>query len=113
MTKTVYINSRAFQNIKNREKTIEGRIKRGLFNDVFVGEIIDFICNKTKSKCSAKISKINTYNSVFEFLRNEIICQIIPNCNKYSDAVNVYKKHYGEKLENKNFKFIGIHLILI
>ena len=109
----VYINTRAFQNIKKREKTIEGRIKKGLFNDLFVGEIIDFICNKTKSKCSAKITKINTYNSVFEFLRNETICKIIPRCNEFDRALNIYKIHYGEKLTNKNFKFIGIHLVLI
>ena len=113
MTKTVYINARAFQNIINREKTIEGRIKKGLFNDLFVGEIIAFICNKTKSKCVAKITKINTYNSVFEFLKNETICKIIPCCDEFHDALNIYKNHYGEKLDNRSLKFIGIHIDLI
>lgn len=113
MSKMVYINALAFNNIKNKKKTIEGRIKRGLFDHLFVGEIFDFICNKTKSKCSAKITKINTYNSVSEFLKNENICQIIPHCNKFNDALNVYKKHYGEKLENKLYKFIAIYVNVI
>ena len=113
MSKNIYVNAVAFNNIKNREKTIEGRIKRGLFNNIFVGEIVNFICNKTNSKCPAKITKINTYDSVFEFLKNENILKIIPYCNDYNNALNIYKKHYGEKLENKSFKFVAIHLVLI
>ena len=113
MTKNIYINARAFQNIKNREKTIEGRMKRGLFNNIFVGDVVLFICNKTKLKCLVKINKINTYNSVFEFLRNEHIEKIIPFCDNYDNALNIYKKHYGEKLKNKSFKFLAIHLVLI
>lgn len=113
MTKNIYINPTAFQNIKNREKTIEGRIKRGLFKDIFVDDVVLFICNKTKLKCLAKINKINTYNSVFEFLTNECIDKIIPLCNNYDNALNIYKKHYGEKLKNKSFKFIAIHIVLI
>ena len=41
MSKNIYVNARAFNNVKNREKTIEGRIKRGLFNNIFVGEIVN------------------------------------------------------------------------
>jgi len=113
MSKNIYVNATAFNNIRNREKTIEGRIKKGLFNHIFVGEIVDFICNKTNTKCAAKITKINTYNSVFEFLKNEKLYKIIPYYNDYDNALNIYKKHYGEKLENKTFKFIAIHIHLL
>jgi len=113
MSKNIYINAVAFNNIKNKKKTIEGRIKKGLFNHLFVGEIIHFICNKTKLKCAAKINKINTYNSVYEFLENENIHNIIPHCKDFNNALNIYKKHYGEKLKNKSFKFVAIHLVLV
>ncbi len=113
MSKNIYINAVAFNNIKNKVKTIEGRIKRGLFNNIFVGDVVLFICNKTKLKLYAKITKINTYNSVYDFLTNENIYKIIPFCNDYNNALNIYKKHYGEKLKNKLFKFIAIHLVLI
>jgi len=113
MSKNIYVNALAFNNIKNKKKTIEGRIKRGLFNNLFVDDIVIFICNKTNIKCIAKITKINTYNSVYEFLTNENIHNIIPYINEYNDALNIYKKHYGQKLENKSFKFVAIHLVLI
>ena len=63
MSKNIYVNALAFNNIKNKKKTIEGRIKRGLFNNLFVDDIVIFICNKTNIKCIAKFTKINTYNS--------------------------------------------------
>ena len=119
MSKNIYVSAVAFNNIKNREKTIEGRIKKGLFNHIYLGEIIHFVCNKTNMKCSAKITKINTYNSVYEFLKNEKINKIIPYCNSYDInnhfdyALNIYKKHYGEKLNNKSYKFVAIHIDLL
>ena len=71
MHKNIYVNSTAFNHIKNGE-TIEGRIKRGLFNDIFIGDVVLFICNKTNTKCKAKIIKINIYNSVYDFLKMKI-----------------------------------------
>ena len=57
MTKTVYINARAFQNIINREKTIEGRIKKGLFKNIFVGEIMKASSGKANPKLVNDILK--------------------------------------------------------
>ena len=112
MSKNIYVNALAFNNIKNKKKTIEGRIKKGLFNNIIVGEIVNFICNKTNTKCIAKITKINTYNSVYDFLKSEKIYKIIPYSNDYDDALNIYNKHYGEKLKNKSYKFIAIYVIV-
>ena len=113
MSKNIYVNSTAFNHIKNKEKKIKGRIKKGLFNNIFIGENINFICNKTNTKCKAKITKINIYNSVYDFLKNENIHKVIPYCKNYNYALNVKNKHYGEKLKKKTFKFISIHVNII
>ena len=113
MTKHIYINHIAFNYIKNREKLIEGRIKKGIFNDIYVGENIIFVCNKTKNKCLVEITKINIYNSVFHFLKNEEIIKIIPYCDNFNTALNIYKKHYQNKIYNTSYNFIAIYLKII
>ena len=112
MTKNIYINDIAFNQIINNNKNIEGRLLRGLFKNLKEKEIIQFVCNKTKKKCKVLINSIVIYNSIHCFLENENINCIIHKCKGLDHALNIYKKHYPKILDNK-FKIIAIHFTKI
>tara|TARA_A100001015_G_C14737424_1_gene612302 strand:- start:12 stop:350 length:339 start_codon:yes stop_codon:yes gene_type:complete len=108
MSKYIYVNHIAFKQISNGHKTIEGRINRGLFKNLQNGEIIHFICKKTKEKYSAIILNIKYYNNIYEFLKKENLQNIIHNCKGYNHAIQIYKKYYSNETLNNN-SFLAIH----
>lgn len=54
----------AFNNIKNGKKTVEGRLLKGIFSNMKIGDEIIFVNNNDSIKKT--ISKINIYNSFLQ-----------------------------------------------
>lgn len=54
----------AFNNIKNGDKTVEGRLFKGIFKNMKIGDEIIFVNNHNSIKKT--ISRINIYNSFFQ-----------------------------------------------
>ena len=60
----ITIRKNAFDNIKNGNKTVEGRLFKGIFKNMKVGDEIIFVNNHDSIKKT--ISKINIYNSFLQ-----------------------------------------------
>ena len=100
----VKINNRAFNNILDGNKKIEGRLYKGIFQNINVGQILTFF--NDKKQCIIKIIKINKYNNFYDMLSTEKLKNILPYCKNLDEGVALYKNIYGKNM-NK-YKVLAI-----
>ena len=96
-----------FTFIKNGDKTVEGRLNKGRFAELKVGDIIIW-----QQECQVKISYIKKYDSFKEMLEEEGLDKVLPGIKTIDDGVKVYRKFYTEEDENK-FGVLAIGLMLL
>lgn len=101
----ININNRAFKNISMGSKKIEGRLLKGIFTHLCVGDTLIFI-NKNNSY-NTKIIKINSYNNFRDMLMHENIQNVVPYCTTIEDGVSLYKNIYKQKIGK--YKVLAIH----
>lgn len=91
-----------FSLVKLKIKSVEGRLNKGIFLNLKVGDIIEFynddIINR---KFKVKITKINTYNTFEEYLKKETLKKCLPGYMKIKDGLQVYHKYYSIEDEKK------------
>jgi ASC-1-like (ASCH) protein len=105
----ISINNNALNRIFSGEKKIEGRIKKGIFNNINSGDIIQFYNRDVK--CLTKIINILEYKNILEYLSSENLNDINPNKTK-KDILEIYKVFYPNILqESKSFLAIRFKLI--
>lgn len=105
----ISINACALNRILAGKKTIEGRIKRGIFKTINIGDLIYFY--NRNIECQAKIINIIEYKNILEYLSCENLEKINPNKSK-EDILDIYKKCYPNILD-KSKDFLAIRFKLI
>ena len=105
----ISINKRAFRNIICSNKKIEGRLYKGVFSKVGIGDIFTFY-NDNES-CDVKIIKINCYNNFYEMLSNENLKNLLPYCSNINEGINLYNKIYKKNFDK--YKVLAIHFNLL
>ena len=105
----ISINKRAFTNIINSNKKIEGRLYKGVFSKVSIGDVFTFY-NDNES-CDVKIIKINYYNNFYDMLSNENLRNLLPYCNNINEGMNLYNKIYKKNADK--YKVLAIHFNLL
>ena len=100
-----------FSLIQLRIKTVEGRLNKGDFADMKIGDIILFTNNEFgfKRKFEIKIKNITYYDNFQTYLENEILEKCLPNIDNIEDGLKVYYKYYNKsdelKYNIKSFQF--------
>jgi ASC-1-like (ASCH) protein len=79
------------------EKTVEGRLNKGKFSAVQVGDILELEPEKIKFEIIGK----NIYKNFREMLENEGLENVIPDKNNINDAGDIYYKFYTKEQEDK------------
>jgi ASC-1-like (ASCH) protein len=105
----ININKRAFSNIVNNNKKIEGRLLKGIFSKVHIGDIFTFYHDN--QTCNVKVIKINCYNNFYDMLSNENLKNLLPYCNNVNEGLDLYNKIYKNNI-NKH-KVLAIHFNLL
>lgn len=95
--------------IKLKQKTVEGRLNKGIFSKLNSGDIITFIHKKLKLQ--VVVTYINHYKSFEELLMTEGINKTLPNTESIDDGVNIYHQFYTKE-DEQQFGVIGIGLEL-
>lgn len=109
ITHNISINKNALMRILSNTKSIEGRIKRGLFSRIKKGDRIKFYHDK--NQCLTKITNIVEYKNILEYLSNENLDKI-NSCKNKSEILDIYKKFYPNILkEDRNFLAIRFEII--
>ena len=99
-----------FNYIKNGEKKIEGRLCKGLFKKLKIGDKVLWYNNNLK--VMTKIIDIIKYKSFNELLVTEKLNNVLTNIKSIEEGVSIYNKFYSPEDEEK-FGVIGIKLEVI
>ncbi len=87
------------------KKTIEGRLNKGEFASINVGDILELEPEKIRFSVIEK----NIYKNFKEMIEKEGVENVIPNKNDINDAVDVYYKFYTKEQEQE-FGVVAIRI---
>jgi ASC-1-like (ASCH) protein len=94
-----------FSLIKLGNKPVEGRLNKGDFANMNVGDFILFINNELgfERKFKVQIKNISYYDNFKMYLENETLEKCLPGIDNIEDGLNVYYKYYkkSDELEYK------------
>lgn len=85
------------------KKTIEGRLNKGKFASVRIGDILELDPEKIKFTVIGK----NIYKSFREMIEKEGMKNVVPDKSSVDEAANVYYKFYTKEQE-KEFGVVAI-----
>jgi len=91
--------------ILNGQKTVEGRLNKGKFKDLKVGDKLSI----GPDEKIFIIKKINCYDSFRNMIVDEGVKNVTPNKNTVEDAEAVYYKFYTKEQE-KEFGVLAIKI---
>ena len=111
-----------FDLIKSGKKTVEGRKNNEKYQEYKVGDYINFYCDKPrgcrkKEYLLTKITKINKYKTVEDYLKTETLKKALPCVKTIKEGVKLYNLFSSQSERNALKKkyghsFIGIHIKL-
>ena len=79
------------------KKTVEGRLNKGKFVTIQVGDILELEPEKIKFAIIGK----NIYKNFKEMIEKEGTVNVVPDKNSIDEAVDVYYKLYTKEQENE------------
>src|SRR4030042_3869262 len=92
-----YHNHRAepyFTFVKNGQKTIEGRVKKGWYRLVKPGDHIVVYNEEETDLVEVLVKGVRAYDSIKEMLEQEPIKKLLPDTETVEQGVGVYKRFY-------------------
>lgn len=98
-----------FTFLKNGQKTIEGRLKKGKYSRIKKGDFITVYNQKETDKVKVVVKKVTLYRSIKEMLSAEPIEKILPDVTNITQGIKVYRKFYTPKQEQK-FGMVAIEV---
>ncbi|MCX6728497.1 MAG: ASCH domain-containing protein [Candidatus Saccharibacteria bacterium] len=110
-----YKNHRAepyFTFLKNGQKTIEGRVRKGKYAQIKVGDYIEVYNNEETSRVNVRVKRVTAYPSILEMLENEELKKLLPDIDTIYKGVKLYGKFYSPQQELE-FGMVAIEIELI
>jgi ASC-1-like (ASCH) protein len=111
----IYRNHRAepyFTFLKNGEKTVEGRIKKGLYKHVKPGDHIVVYNNEETDSVEVLVKATRDYSSIRAMLEGEELRKLLPDVNTLSEGEKVYRAFCPPGKE-KEFGIVAIEVQLM
>lgn len=94
------------------EKPIEGRKKSPQWEKLKVNQEIEVTCKETKEIRIFKITHINEYQNLEEYLQKEGLYRCLPGITSIEDGIVIYHQwSTQEELNKYKFLAIGMHVI--
>ena len=92
-----------FSLLKLKIKNVEGRLNKGDFSKIKIGDMIEFSNNDLgfNRKCKLTIKDIHYYHSFQNYLSNEKLKNCLPGIQNIKQGVFVYYQYYSKQDENK------------
>lgn len=98
-----------FTFIKNGQKTIEGRLRKGKYAKIQTGDIIEVNNEDETERIDVLVKRVAYYRSIKEMLTSEPLKRILPNVNTIDQGINVYLEVYSPEQE-KEFGTVAIEV---
>lgn len=100
-----YHNHRAkpyFSWVKDGIKTIEGRIKKGWYQNIQPGDHIIVYNEEETDHIEVKVKATRTYQSFREMLKNETLHKVLPDAQSIDHGVRIYERFYAPEQEQQH-----------
>ena len=110
-----YHNHRAepyFTFLRNGQKTIEGRIKKGKYSFIEPGDEIVVSSIDETENVRVAVLRVATYSSIREMLEVEDLKKVLPDAESVERGVQIYEKFYTTQ-QQKEFGVVSIEVELI
>lgn len=110
-----YHNHRAepyFTFLKNGQKTIEGRIKKGKYCFIESGDGIEVSNENETDSVNVKVKRVTDYHSIEQMLNTEDFKKVLPDAESIEQGVGLYRKFYSSDQEAE-FGVIAIEVGLV
>ena len=102
-----------FTLIKLGLKTVEGRLNKGDFGKMNIGDTITFYNEDFEYReVTVKITKINNYKTFEKYLKKETLTNCLPGFYRISDGLKVYYKYFSIE-DEKEYEIKAFHLDFI
>ena len=93
-------------------KTIEGRLNRGTFRKMKIGDIVEWTNNDFYPRSVlTKITGIEDYNTLFEYLHIEDVNKCLPGIKNLDNGLSVVYKNFTQE-DKKNEEEFGVIAII-
>lgn len=101
-----------FSLIENGQKTVEGRLFKGIFTEFRVNDTIRFInrWNGKEKSVIVKITKLTKYPNFGDLLFHEELYKVLPGLPNIKCGINLYDKIYKDFNEIKEYGTLAIEL---
>jgi ASC-1-like (ASCH) protein len=92
-----------FSLIKLKNKSVEGRLNKGDFANMKIGDSIVFTNDELgfERRFVVEIKNVSYYDTFQEYLENETLEKCLPGIDSMKDGLNVYYKYYTKSDEMK------------
>lgn len=101
-----------FSYLKSGQKTIEGRLLKGKYAKIKIGDKI-LVKNPAETDCVlVKIVAKNSYPSFLDLLKNENLNKLLPNTKTIQEAIQIYQQFYTQE-DEKKYGAVAIHVHMI
>ncbi len=103
-----------FSLIKIGAKTCEGRLNKGDFLKMEIGDEIVFENNDLgfKRNFTVRVTGKKEYKGFSEYLENEKLSNCLPGIDTQKQGEDVYYKYYS-KDDEKNYGVVGIRFVVV
>jgi ASC-1-like (ASCH) protein len=100
-----------FSLIKLNIKKVEGRLNKGTFAKMKIGDYIIFENSDfdLKRTVKVKIKNIIEYESFKQYLEKEKLERCLPGISNINDGIKIYRKYYSKSQEIE-FKILAIKI---
>ena len=101
-----------FTFLKNGQKTIEGRIKKGKYTDIAPKDHIVVSKKESTETIEVLVIGVRTYKTFKEMLSHEPLQKVLPNTNSIDAGAAIYRQFYSAEQE-KQYGVVAIEITLI
>ncbi len=107
-----YHNHRAepyFTLLKNGQKTVEARIRKGKYRNIKPGDQITVYDNKETDSVETVVKRVTIYKSIKDMLTSESIKELLPDVDSIYQGIRVYRQFYTPEQE-KQYGVVAIEV---
>jgi len=101
-----------FSLIGSREKSIEGRLKKGKYSRIKPGDYLLVYSPGEKDCLKANVLAVRYYDSFRDMLEEEGLTKVLPGVRNIETGVETYRKIYPQE-DERNFGVVAIEIELM
>jgi ASC-1-like (ASCH) protein len=101
-----------FSKIESGDKSVEGRLKKGRFEDINKGDEITWVNRDTNAEVKTVVTDHKTYDNIPDMVKGVGVKKLLPGFKTDEEGVDQYNKYYSPEKQSEH-KAIAIHFTKI